>query len=212
MPRIIEKTVYQFSELSDQAKARARDWYRSTADSSDLENVVDDFASIADTLGLQLSTHPVKLMNGTYRCDVDVNYRVAYCQGDYAAFDGTWRYNKGCRQALRAYAPVDSVLHSIVDQWAALQKRYFYRLAVDCRSGRSSQGVGDIYRQAFGRYDDDQTVDGDIEREAANIVDRLSDWLYTQLRNEVDYQNSDDQVDESITVNGYEFDENGERV
>jgi len=211
MPRIIEKTVYRFDELSDQAKERAREWYRSTLDQVDLNSVVDDFASIAGILGLQLSTHPVKLMNGSYRYDVDVNYRVLYYQGDYAAFDGTWKYNKGCRQALREYRPVDSVLHSIVDEWAALQKRHFYQLAVDCRSGRSSQGVGDIYRQGFGRYDD-QAVDHDTEREAANIVDRLADWLYTQLRNEVDYQNSDEQVDESISVNEYEFDEEGRRV
>ena len=47
MPRIIEKTLYQFAELSDEAKEKAREWYRSTADSNDLDSVIEDFARIA---------------------------------------------------------------------------------------------------------------------------------------------------------------------
>lgn len=50
----------------------------------------------------------------------------------------------------------------------------------------------------------------DIEKEASNIVRRLASWIYSSLRKEVDYQSSDEYVDENIGCNGYEFYENGE--
>ncbi len=34
-------------------------------------------------------------------------------------------------------------------------------------------------------------------------------WIYKQLEQEYDYQNSDEQIDESIRANEYEFDEKG---
>lgn len=211
MPRIIEKTVYQFDELTDEAKEKARQWYRESDDGYYLDNVISDFSQIAEIIGLELSTRSVPLMNGKTRQEPEVYYSVAYSQGDYAAFTGTWRYEKGSMKALREYAPVDTVLRSILADFNALQKRFFYRLAVDCSERRGNQYVNNVYRRYTSRYDE-QAVDRETEREAENIVDRLSSWLYTQLRNEVDYQNSDEQVDESIRANEYEFSENGERV
>lgn len=37
----------------------------------------------------------------------------------------------------------------------------------------------------------------------------FADWIYRQLETEYDYQNSDEQVDESIIANEYEFTEEG---
>lgn len=211
MPRIIEKTVYLFDELSNSAKENARQWYLETDDGYYLDNVISDFASIAEIIGIELSTRSVKLMNGKTRQEPEVYYSVAYCQGDYAAFTGTWKYKKGCMKALREYAPVDTLLHSIVSDFNALQKRFFYRLAIDCSERRGNQYVSEVYRMDCSRYDE-QAVDRDTEIEAENIVDRLSSWLHMQLMNEVDYQNSDENVDETIRANEYEFDENGERA
>lgn len=209
--RNITKQVFYFDELSDSAKENARQWYRETDDGYYLDNTVSDFAAIADIIGLELSTRSVPLMNGKTRQEPEVYYSVAYCQGDYAAFTGKWKYQKGSMKALREYAPVDAVLNSILADFNALQKRFFYRLAIDCSERRGNQYVNDVYRRYCSRYDE-QAVDRDTEKEAENIVDRLASWLYTQLRNEVDYQTSDEQVDESICANEYEFYENGERV
>lgn len=206
MPRIIEKTVYQFSELSDKAKDKARDWFRSCSDSSDLDSVVTDFCSIAEIIGLELSTHSVHLMNGKTRDDPNIYFSVGYCQSDYAAFSGTWKYKAGCLKAIKDYASQDKTLHSIVSDWQALQKTSFYQLRVNASCGRSNQHVDSVYRY------DDKTVDYSTESEAGNIVDRLASWLYSALREEVDYLSSDEHVDEGITANEYEFYENGERV
>ena len=211
MPRIIEKTVYQFSELSDKAKEKARDWFRSCSDSSDLDNVITDFCSIADLIGLELHTHPVKLMSGKSRLDPDIFYSVGYCQSDYAAFAGTWRYKKGCLKAIADYAPQDKTLHAIVSDWQTLQKTSFYRLRAICSEKRGNQYVNEVLKGYSSRYDE-EVVNADIENEASNIVDRLASWLYSALRDEVDYQSSDEYVDEGIAANEYEFYENGERV
>ena len=207
MSRTIEKTVYQFAELSDEAKEKAREWYRLYSDSSDLDSVIDDFALIAEIIGLELSTHSVKLMSGMYRQDTDIFYSVGYCQSDYAAFAGTWKYKKGAAKAIREYAPQDKALHAIADEWQALNKRHFYRLRAIC-SGRRGNQFAEVYRGYSSRYDD-EAVDRETEREAENLVDRLASWLYDSLRAECDYQSSDEYVDEGITANEYEFDENG---
>lgn len=210
MPRIIEKTLYQFPELSDEAKEKAREWYRSTADSSDLDSVIEDFARIAEIIGLELSTHSVKLYGGGSRQDPDIYYSVSYSQSDYAAFAGTWKYKKGAAKAIREYAPVDKVLHAIADDWQAINKRHFYRLRVICSERRGNQ-YAEVYRGYSSRYDE-EAVNRETEREVENLVDRLASWLYCSLRAECDYQSSDEYVDECITANEYEFDENGERV
>lgn len=207
MPRIIKKTLYQFAELSDEAKEKAREWYRSTANSNDLDSVIEDFASIAEIIGLELSTHSVKLYGGSSRQELDIFYSVGYCQSDYAAFAGTWKYKKGAAKAIREYMGVDTKFHSIVDDWQALNKRHFYRLRAVCSERRGNQ-YAEVYRGYSSRYDE-EAVDRETEREAENIVDRLASWLYSALRDEVDYQSSDEYVDENITANEYEFDENG---
>jgi hypothetical protein len=39
----------------------------------------------------------------------------------------------------------------------------------------------------------------------------LANWLYRQLEQEYDYLTSDEAVDETLTVNGYTFTEEGRR-
>lgn len=204
MPRIIEKTVFQFSELSDKAKEKAREWFRTSADSNDLDSVISEFVEIAGIIGLELDTRSVRLMNGKSRQECRVYYSVGYCQSDYAAFSGTWKYKPGCLKAIREYAPQDAKLHAIVSEWCAMQKPNFYRLRAICSERRGNQYVNEVLRGYSSRYDE-EAVNADIEREAANIVDQLAAWLYDALRVEVDYQNSDEYVDEGITTSGHEF-------
>lgn len=195
--RTLTIPVYKFSELGDEAKAKARDYFRQDVD---LGSVVDDFCSIAEIIGLELDTRPVKLMNGQTRGKPEVYYSVGYCQSDCAAFAGTWRYTKGSKKAIRGYAPQDTALHAIVDQWAELQRKNHYGLIAHCREKRGFQIVD-------GRFTCDETLDA-----ATECARDLADWLYTSLRDEWDYQSSDECIDEVIALNEYEFYENGDLV
>src|SRR3990167_9064206 len=68
MPEILCTTVYQFPELSDAAKEKARGWYREAAFTDDWwDAVYDDFERICAILGVDLKTRPVRLMGGGAR-------------------------------------------------------------------------------------------------------------------------------------------------
>ena len=200
--RTLTIPVYKFSELGDEAKAKARDYFRQDVD---LEYVVDDFRRIAEIIGLDLDTRPVKLMNGQTRGKPEVYYSVGYCQSDYAAFAGMWRYTKDCKKAIRDYAPQDTDLHAIVDQWCDIQRRNFYQLVAVCSARRDSQ-VAETH-MVDGRFTRDETLD-----DATECARDLAHWLYTRLRDEFDYQSSDECIDEMIALNEYEFYENGDLV
>lgn len=202
--RVIEKTVFQFDELNEQAKQKAREWYLSGYGMVDLGFVVDDFVYICEIIGLDLEYSSVMLMNGKTRQKPDVYYSIGYCQSDYAAFDGRWTYAKGCKKAIREYAPMDNELHKIVDAWCELQKRNFYQLRANCSERCGSQHVNEVYRY------DDKEVDRETESEVGSLVDDLAGWLYSTLESEVDYQTKDETVDENIRANEYEFYESGE--
>ena len=62
MPEIICTTVYQFPELTDAAKERARTWYREAAVTDDWwDAVYDDFERICAILGVDLLAHTAVL-------------------------------------------------------------------------------------------------------------------------------------------------------
>lgn len=55
MPRIETqtRTMYQFAELSDEAKETARDWFRGCVESDEIDNDSDDRDTIAAILGIE---------------------------------------------------------------------------------------------------------------------------------------------------------------
>ena len=206
MPRTIEKTVFEFAELSDRAKERARDWFRSCGGPEDFEFVIDDAIAIGELMGIQFDHRTVRLMNGSTRGEPKVWWSLSYCQGDGASFDGIYRYRKGASKLVRDHAPVDKVLHRIVDALMEAQKPHFYRLIAHCSDSRGCQHVD---------CEDSESSYREIGAEQTVVEDALKDfahWIYTQLRDEDEYHNADEQVDESIEANEYEFDEEGRRA
>src|SRR5574343_1664132 len=180
--RTITLDVFQFDELSDSAKEKAREWYRGCDCGDYLDYIVEDFKAIGKIIGLEVS---------------NVFYSVGFVQSDYAAFVGTWRYAKGCMAAIKEYAPTDAELHNIVSAWCDLQRKHFYRVSAECVCRRDWQAVDGV--DVGGWY-----VLA-VHDSASEISRDLSSWLYHRLRDEVEYKNSDETVDESIRANEYEF-------
>lgn len=92
MPTTIETTIYQFDELSDDAKQRARAWYReaSADDSFWSEHVIDDAATACERMGFNVRQRPVKLMGGGTRLEPAIYFSGFWSQGDGACFEGSW--------------------------------------------------------------------------------------------------------------------------
>lgn len=190
--RVIEKTVFLFDELSDAAKERAREWFRSVTgdDGYFSESVIDDAKWIGALIGF----------------DVDeIYWRGFWSQGDGACWTGSVAYSTGCAAAVARECPRDSEIQRIAREWHALQRRNFYRV-------RGSVSANDRYmRTSVDAYraDDCDVIDGD---DASKIVADFADWVYRRLELEYEYQMSDECVDGDIRANEYEFDEDGERA
>lgn len=72
MPETIEVQAFGFDELSPEAKERARDWYRECIDEHDFSCEIDEFATIAEIIGVDLDQHNVNLHGGGMRQEPNI--------------------------------------------------------------------------------------------------------------------------------------------
>ena len=204
--RTIQTTVYSFDELSDAAKDKARDWYlKSGADDNFFaECVTDDAAEIAELFGLDIRKTRT---DGT----PTVYWSGFSSQGDGACFEGRYAYKAGGLKAVKECAPLDANLHAIVERLQAIQARHFYKFTASTRHS------GHYYHSRCMSVDvthaDDQYRDiGTAENDISDALRDFADWIYDRLEEAYDWANADDQVDESILANDYEFTADGERA
>ena len=209
--RVTETTVYQFDELSEKAKEKAREWYRqgNYDDSFWSECTIDGAKEIGKLLGM----------------DIDkVYFSGFWSQGDGACVEGTWRASDVKVDKLKEYAPQDKELHRIVDGLAEIAKEYpdgYFKVRHRGHYSHSGCTAFDVElpteQENELEYDAPeykllQVKLGEDEDTLIKLARDFMNWIYRQLEKEWDYQNSDEQVEESIRANAYEFLETGERA
>lgn len=207
--RTIEQTVFKFSELTDSAKEKAREWWRTTSD-IELDHVIDDAATVADLFGLDIRKKTVRLMNGKTRAEPQVYWSGFWSQGDGASYEGAYAYCTGALHSVKNYAPQDTALHAIVRRLQKVQARNFYRLTAEIDQS------GNYCHEMTMRFDvsrtDDAPVSDDDAEELSDCLRDFARWIYRALETEWEYQASDEVIDELMEVNGYEFDGEGRIV
>ena len=206
--QVTTKEVFKFDELSDSAKEKARDWWRS-CERQDCDDLIDrdDIETIANILGIEFDCRPVKLMGGGTRYESKIWYSGFSSQGDGACFEGTYSYAKGSAKKIREHAPLDIRLHSIADQLQTLQRKHFYKIGARCTHSGHYYHSGCMHVEVW--LNDQMDAPRDVEEETRDILRSFADWIYRQLESEYEYRMSNENVDESIRINEYEFDENG---
>lgn len=197
----------EFNELSDSAKEKVREWWR-----TDLpfvtDHIIDDAADIAAMFGLDIRQTPKRRIDGETHWVPTVYWSGFWNQGDGASFDGSYKYKAGGLKAVKAHAPKDETLHRIVQRLQEVQRRYFYGLRADVKqNGRYSHEMTMGVDVTETRYD--REVKRDDEEEIIDCLRDFARWIYRQLEAEYEYQNSDEVVDETIIINAYEFDADG---
>ena len=207
MPRIKEITLYQFDELDDAAKNRAMDWYREGGpDHAWWGSCYEQAATAGAILGIDLHTKGRKAGPTIY-------FSGFSSQGDGACFEGTWRYAKGWRKALRAEFGGD-LLKSLEPIGQALQdaaKRQLYQVSAVCNHRGSYYHSGCMAVEVT--HDDSTWRDiGDTEGEVRDALRQFADWIYGSLESEHDWLQADEQVADSIRANEYEFNKDGSRA
>ena len=212
MPRIVETQVYEFHELSDEAKEKARAWFREGVGDHDWhEFIFDDFEQVCRILGVALKTYPVRLMGGGTRQKPRI-YFTGFCsQGDGACFAAAYEYANGSARRIRDYAPQDAELHRIADVLQDAQRRNFYQLRADTtHRGRycDAHSMGITVERNSPHYQD---MTADAADAVIESLRDLANWLYRQLEREWEYMMSDEYADEGIAANAYTFTQSGRR-
>lgn len=219
MPHVIETTAYKYKELSDAAKAKARDWFREASAQDEFwEYIYEDAVRCAAIIGIEIDTKPVKLMGGGTRQDPDIRFSGFWSQGDGASFAGRYEYAAGSSRAIREHAPEDEELHRIADELAVRQFEVTQIL-------RSTEPLSATIKFGSHRYCHSNTMDIEVTTESDDLVipkhiheavqqlmRDFADWIYKQLELEHEHQNSDAVVAENIEANEYDFDEDGGRL
>lgn len=208
--RVKETTVYTFAELSDAAKDKARAWFRELeAQDLDFSFILEDVATIADMLGIALKTRIVRLHGGGTRSEPCIFYSLGGGQGDGACFEGRYAHKAGSVAAVRKHAPKDKELLRIAQGLTEVQAKHRYKVTADIT-------------HMSAHYSHENTVHIDVEvQEGAHDLslseaDRLCEllrgfmrWIYRRVKEDYEYRLSDEAIDEAITINDYEFTENG---
>lgn len=213
MPHVIEKTVYQFNELNDKAKEKARDWWRGCENQDfDTKFLYEDFERMGKLIGIEFKPRPVKLMNGSTRYEPTIWWSGFSSQGDGACFEGSYSYAKDAEKALiKETGGTEHELIKIAKELALIQRRYFYRLEATVKHTGHYYHEHSTEIEVFDREDNYRVINDGIASRLKECLRDFMRWMYRSLEKEYEYRMSDEQVDEAITSNEYEFDEEGRR-
>lgn len=209
MPRIetTTKTVFQYSELSNSAKERAREWF-TTGNDFDPDHVFEDAKAVADIIGIEFQQIAGRNMAGEPTSAPAIHYSGFCSQGDGASFTGWYYYRKGSKAAIREYAPTDKELHRITDSLMVLQRKAFYGFTATITQRGRYYHSGTMSVDVQHKDRDDLVTVAACE-ELETLMRDFADWIYKQLDQAHDHDNSDEVVAETIEANGYEFNEDG---
>lgn len=197
MPRIVERTVYEFHELDDQAKERARMKYREAPLDCDWSEYVLESAVHAGLL-LGITTEPRH-----------IRFSGFYSQGDGASFHGWYQPNFDAVKNVAAEFPTDSVLANIAAKLTTLQVSLRLRSQNYISASIVFAGFNYAHSNTMVLEADDEFAEND-QHELLTQMRRFADWIYAALQAEYDYLGSDENIDELLQ--SQEFDEDGDTI
>ena len=189
---MVEKTVYDFSELSQTAKEHAIG--NLACDYGWWDGVYDDFSEILNILGFEVKSD-------------DIQFSGFYTQGSYAAFSGYYYFRSGISKGIKEYAPNDAELQRIAKELTEMQRKCFYNLSakfsysnyygysVDMEDGRRQYGWLD--------------ANCDAETVFRQVLKDLSAWLFNALQDDYEDKQKEENFLELCEANEWTFDENG---
>lgn len=226
MPRtaVVTETYYLFDELTDSAKENARTWWREL-EAQEYWFELDDTLAVSQILGIRISEHVTNMGRNSA---ANVFWSHSWSQGDGALFEGQYFNAKDAPEKIREYAPQDEKLHSIADRLFALQAKHFGLLFSNniMRTGHNYYHSG-CMNLDMARLDDQSGILADVEenptQEALDhwfedektligLMREFADWIFEQVKADYEWTMSDENVDECIKANEYEFDEEGHRA
>lgn len=197
-------TIYRFDELSEDAKAKARDRYREhDLDHGWWEYTYDYAMEMAELLGIEVTK--VRRNGG----GPGIFFSGFCSQGDGACFEGTYAYRAGWRKALMAELGDGEDRRALLSIGHALQQAqapFFYKLKAWTKQDGHYMHSGCM--SVMVEHDEDSLrYLADAEHEVTSALREFADWIYTALERDYDYRRSDETVDQALA--DLEFTEDG---
>lgn len=209
--RTLEIPVFTFDELSDSAKERARTWWRDRENQDcNFDATLEDVERVAAILGISFDVEQIRLYGGGTRPKSKIYWSGSCSQGDGASFEGYYRYAKGSAREIRRYAPNDNVLAQIADDLVSVQAKHFYGLTARVYQSGRYVHANTVRVEAANR--DGNMPSDNVEDLILEALRDFANWIYKQLESEYEFIMSDENVDECIRINEYEFTEEGKLV
>lgn len=183
-----------YSELSETAKTKAREWYVSGDYPYDewWDSTYDWFKEVTAAMGFEVE---------------DMRFKGFWSQGDGASWRGTWHPKEQMIAAVMDCTE-DEKLRDIAIKLFHLQFTHGFKLRGDVAYLHNRYIHENAMEVAL--ECEDREIDSDADATFLELTRELARWLYNQLEAEYEYLTSDEYVDEILDCNDYEFDENGE--
>jgi len=207
--------VYEFDELSETAKEKARDWYRTSlaGDTFWSDCTIEEIEQQAALLGIEI----------TNRWDgfgTRIYWSGFGSQGDGACFEGEWRARDVKAGEVAdgwGDSPQTTEIRRIAKVFADVAAKYpFAYFRVD-HAGHYYHEHGteftfDIVSDQDGDNQDapEKEIDA-VEATLKKATEDFARYIYKALELDYEYNNSDEAVDENIIANEYGFTKEGDR-
>lgn len=186
--------ILSFEQLSSRAKDNAVEQFSSFwSEGNWYETVFEDAKQIGALMGIEIDR---------------IGFSGFSCQGDGAHFEGSFSYEKNALKNVKQYAPLDKDLHSIVEDYTAIQRKVFYKLVGKVvHSGHyEHSGCTNI---SVEHADDYYRDIGSLDQEMTEVLRRFMDWIYKELEADYEASTSEEAASEYYNDMSFTFDEQG---
>jgi len=199
---------YDFSELSDSAKAKAREDHTGDGylDHDWWEYVYEDANRVAKILGLDIESTRVLPKKGTV-LTININFSGFSCQGDGACFIGCYEFNEKAVKEMQSYCN-DEELIRIAQELTLMQLTQRLKGVESFKATIKTSGNychSDTMNCDVTDWGIDEVGEPD-EKEFLQLMRDFADWIYATLEKENDWLYSDECVDEALADKKFDVD------
>lgn len=210
MSRVVETTVYEYHELSEDAKEYARQDYRESRFHNDdhwWDHVLEDAQRTAAVLGIEIRDSVFKTHDGGQGKAPAIYFDL---ESRSCTFDGRYKYKPDAVIQIQAECN-DEVLHALAVNLTVAQ--------IQAKLTTGTTWHVDIHGNAGLKFSmdvepDNEDYEGVGTGELAFIdpLTRFAVWIRKNLEAERDYQDSDEFIDQELEAQDWEFDEDGRKI
>lgn len=202
--------VYRYDELSDAAKAKAREWYRQFEESSfgAFGELYEPIETAAGLLGVSFATRKVRTMGGTDRSEPNIHWNLDYSHLPGASFSGSYRYKARSSRLVAREFPQDAELQRIAGELEKFQRAHGYRLVADIMETDADAHWRSMEIVVFKDLSARMNGSADYTPLLKSLQD-FARWIFRYIEVEYQYRTADAQIAEGIRANEYEFRDDG---